>query len=267
MRNLARAVKSAGHAGEPVPLPFKSWKDVGMGFWRADLAMVAGPPGIGKSTLALTIAVRSGLPTLYLSADSSLSTQSTRILSMVSGVPLPQIKKRFIEEGEAFWSDPWVQDMMRSANHIRWNLDSQPTLSTLDEEVAIFETIYGEPPSLIVIDNASDVAFDSGDEFSSLRELMRQLKLTARETNASVIVLHHTSEKELGDPCPPLHAVHGKVNQVPSVVLTLGQPRPGWITVCPAKNREGMMDRHGHNAIWMQYHPDTMSIYDMEATR
>lgn len=264
MKSLHRAVRALEHAGEPIPVPFKSWDSMDIGIWRSDLTMIAGPPGVGKSTIALTIAVKCGLPTLYLSADSSMATQSTRIVSMLTGAGTKQVKQSLQAMGDSFWDEPYVKDAMARASHIKWNHDGQPTLGTLDDEIACFELVHGQYPALIVIDNASDVAFDSGDEFSSLRELCRQMKLTARETNAAVLALHHTSESAQSDPCPPLSAVHGKVNQVPSTVLTVGQPQPGWLAVCPAKNREGTGDRYGHRAVWMQYHPEVMMLKDQE---
>lgn len=264
MKSLHKAMLRTEHAGEPVPLPFRSWVDAGIGFWRGDLSMMAGPPGIGKSTVALTIAVHSGLPTLYFSADSSRTTQSVRIVSMVTGIPVQSVKRQSDLMGKAFWAEEWVIDAMLHADHIKWNEDGQPTLGTVDAEIDTFCTVYGEPPALIVIDNATDVAFDSGDEFSSLRELMRQLKLTARSLNAAVVALHHTSEGFSSDPCPPLHSIHGKIGQVPASVVTFGV-QEGFLAACAVKNRNGSSDRSGRNATWLQYRPDIMSLKDLEA--
>lgn len=262
MRTLTRAVRRMEGSGEPVPLPFLSWQKAGIGFWRGDLAMMAGAPGIGKSTVALTIGVRSGLPTLYFSADSSLATQSLRILSMVTGTPLRVIKERFDAEGEAFWDDPWVMRNMEQGKHIKWNFDASPSLATIDDEIAIFTEIYGEPPSFIVIDNAADIAFESGDEFSSLRTLMRELKLTARAINAAILVLHHTNWVPGEALCPPLHAIHGKTSQTPSVIVTLSQPNPGFLAACAVKNRNGQGDRTGERGIYMEFAPEQMHVRD-----
>jgi hypothetical protein len=184
---------------------------------------------------------------------------------MLTSIPLSSIKRRIDTEPEVFWEEEWVKQALAQASHIQWNFDSQPSLKTIDDEVATFITVRGEAPQLIVIDNATDIAFDSGDEFSSLRELMRQLKLTSRELNAAVVVLHHTSENVPSDPCPPLLSLHGKISQVPSAVVTLGSPNTGVLTACAVKNRNGPMDRWGKNATFMDYNPDVMRVADAES--
>lgn len=266
MRSLLKAVLKEDHSGEPIPLPFKSWTDAGMGFWRGDLVMLAGPPGIGKSTVALTVGAKNGLPTLYFSADSSETTQAVRVISMMSGVAARTVKQQLDLMGkQEFFAQEWVKDALARAAHIKWNYKPQPVLADLDDEVDAFTLVHGEPPALIVIDNASNIAFDSGDEFSSLRELMRQLKVTARDNNCCVVVLHHTSESFPGDPCPPLHSIHGKISQEPAVVITFGQPQEGYLAACPVKNRNDYMDRTGKNAIWLEYQPSLMLLRDQEA--
>lgn len=262
MQRLDRAVKRTEHSGESIPIPFQSWAASGISFLRGDLGMVAGPPGIGKSTVALNIAVFSGLPTLYFSADSSLATQSLRIVSMVSQVPMQSIKDRLDREGNAVWDDEWVADALSRGSNIVWNFEAQPTLKTIDEEIEIFTMINGEPPALIVIDNAADIAFDSGDEFGSLRALTKELKLTARTINAAVVVLHHTSESISSEPCPPLFALHGKVAQTPATIVTLGVPQEGFMACAAVKNRNGKGDRTGRTAVYLQYEPETSTLRD-----
>lgn len=264
MRSLTRAVKRTPRTGEPIPVPFQSWRSDGIDIRRSDLTMIAGQPSSGKSTIALTVAVRAVVPTLYFSADSSLATQATRVLSMTTGTPLATVKQYAQQAGEAFWQEPRVVDALAAVAHIHWNFHGQPTFKDIDEELAAFETREGAPPELIVVDNATDIAFGDGDEYGSLRELMRQLKLTARDTGAAVIALHHMTESIQGDPCPPMRAVHGKVSQVPAVILSIGQARDGFLPICPVKNRDGRSDPSGSTPVWLQYRPDLMSVTDMQ---
>jgi len=224
--------------------------------------MMAGPPGIGKSTVALKVAYHCGLPTLYFSADSSRTTQSVRIVSMATGIPLASVKNQSDLMGKEFWAQDWVIEAMLRGGHIKWNEDGQPTLGTIDAEIDTFTTVYGEPPSFIVIDNATDVAFDSGDEFSSLRSLMREVKWWSRDTGAAFLILHHTSEGYEGYPCPPRAALHGKIAQVPSLIVTLSSAQPGLMAAAAVKNRYGPADATGKTAVWMDYAPETMMLKD-----
>jgi len=65
----------------------------------------------------------------------------------------------------------------------------------------------------------------------------------ARKTEACVLVLHHVSEQsEYGSPMmpPPRRAIHGKVSQLPALILTLGyDPSQGLLRMASVKNRFG----------------------------
>lgn len=220
--------------------------------------MIAGPPGVGKSTLALTVAVKAQVPTLYVSADTHEQTMALRTISMVTGMDQVSAEQR-IE------TDPqWASDVIReNVSNIKWMMDASPTLGDLEDEISVYRELQGQDPELVVIDNAVDITHEQGDEFGSLRSLMREVKWWARETGAAFLILHHTSEQYTGNPCPPRSSLHGKISQIPSLVLTLGADQHGLLAVAPVKNRYGPADATGGTAVWMEYTPATMQIKDM----
>jgi predicted ATP-dependent serine protease len=222
--------------------------------------MIAGEPGAGKSTLALALALRMAVPTLYLSADTNAHTMAMRLYSMISGSSQMDAEKVLAEEPEK------ARDVLSLAKHIYWSFDSSPNLGDLDDEVMAMEELLGRPPELIVVDNLMDVSMDGGEEFAGMRGAMKELKFLARETNAAVVVLHHTKESYNSDPTPPRSAVQGMVNQLPALILTVGQ-QSGLMAVSSVKNRYGKADPSGNQPCWLQFNPEYMYIADLEEAR
>ncbi len=97
MRTLARAVGSKDIGGEPLPTVFRTFDVNKIVIRRAEVSMIAGTPGAGKSTLALAIALRSKVPTLYISADTNAHTMAMRLLSMISGQTQSVAEQMLIE--------------------------------------------------------------------------------------------------------------------------------------------------------------------------
>jgi hypothetical protein len=160
----------------------------------------------------------------------------------------------------------WAGGILKEhAGHIKWMFDASPTLGDLEDEINVYRETMGDNPTLIVVDNAVDVTHDSGDEFSSLRSLMREVKWWARDTSAAFLILHHTSEQYEGSPCPPRAALHGKIAQVPSLVMTLSSAQPGMMAAAAVKNRYGPADATGRTAVWMEYAPTTMTLKDFDS--
>jgi len=222
--------------------------------------MIAGPPGAGKSTVALAIAIKSRVPTLYASMDSHESTMAIRSLAMITGFPQAEVEEHMTNSPE------WAAGILKEhAGHVKWMFDASPTLNDLEDEINVYRELQGDNPTLIVVDNAVDVTHDSGDEFSSLRSLMREVKWWSRDTNAAFLILHHTSEGYEGHPCPPRAALHGKIAQVPSLVMTLSSAQPGMMAAAPVKNRYGPADATGQSAVWMEYNPTTMTLKDFDS--
>ena len=255
-RILSRVVKRPDKSGVPITHDLTGLTASGVEIRRGELTMVAAAPGQGKSSFALKVALTCGEPTLYVSADTNSRTQAVRALSMLTGRRQDDMDAALDANGD------WCSLELHRAGHLRWAFESSPSMDDIELEILAFIESHGQPPSLLVVDNASDVTMESvGDEWATLRELMRSLKWFARHYNMAVLALHHTSEAYAGNPCPPRSSVQGKVNAVPALILTLAST-VGWMAVCPVKNRSGWADPSGERAIMLDWEPETMFLAD-----
>jgi predicted ATP-dependent serine protease len=258
VRTLARAVGSKDIGGEPLPHVFRTFEANKVVIRRAEISMIAGTPGAGKSTLALALALRSKVPTLYVSADTNAHTMAMRLLSMITGKP--QSDAELLLNDDVDGSRKIINE---ASGHIFWSFESAPTLSDIDQEVLAFEELWGCAPTLIVVDNLMDIANDGGEEFAGMRSTIKELKYLARDTNAAVLILHHTKESYVGNPCQPRSALQGMVAQLPALICTVGTNAPGYIAVAPVKNRYGKADPSGDTAFWLQFNPEMMDVSDI----
>lgn len=220
--------------------------------------MIAAPPGAGKSSLGVDLAYKVKVPTLYFSADSTELTMASRLASTLTGRYLFDVEQNILRDPE------WAGTLLRQADHIRWVFDSAPSFDDIGAEVQAFEEVWGAPPHLTVVDNVTDVSDDGGDEFSALRYTMKGLKYLARSTNTAVLALHHTSEQIDSNPCPPRRAIHGKISQMPALILTIGPAEGLYMPICCVKNRQGPADTTGTNAMWLSFDPAVMRLDDIE---
>lgn len=260
MKTLTRSVGKMDIGGEPLPTVFTSFSNNKIIFRRSDLTMIAGTPGSGKSTLALAKVLRAGLPTLYISADTSAHTMAMRLYSMITGKP----------QGEAEHDLSYLPDaskkVLARASHIYWSFEAAPTLSDIDEEVKAFYELWGEYPAVIVVDNLMDITAEAED-YSSLKHIMKELKFLARDKNAAVLVLHHTKESYRGNPTQPMAAVQGMVNQLPAMILTVAQAGTNMMAVSPVKNRYGQSSPDGEFCVYLQFVGEYMYIDDVMDAR
>ena len=262
MKTLRRSVRKHEVGGEPLAPPFQAFERSGIILRRAEVTIIAGTPGAGKSSIALHIAARLKQPTLYFSADTNAHTMAMRLMAM-SGRMTQQSAENILK------TDPErAESLLADNNHLYWSFEPSPTLKDLDEEVSAFETIWGRSPSLIVVDNLMDIAMDGHEEFAGMRAAMKELKYLARDTNACVLVLHHTQEGSPGYPCQPRSALQGKVAQIPAMVLTVGQitlpnTEDVYLCVAPVKNRYGKADHTGQTYVNLSFDPASMYLEDV----
>jgi predicted ATP-dependent serine protease len=260
VKTLRRSISKAEVGGEPLPPAFAAFERAGIILRRAEVTLIAGTPGAGNSSVALAIAARTKHPTLYFSADTNAHTMAMRLVAMTGHMTQTAAELLLKREPDK------AHELLQLNNHLFWSFESTPTLKDLDDEVSAFETVWGRSPTLIVVDNLMDIAMDGHEEFQGMRAAMKELKYLARDTNAAVLVLHHTKEGFEGFPCQPRSAVQGLVNQIPAMVLTIGQMKQGddtYLCVAPVKNRYGRADQTGSNYVSLAFNPDSMYLDDV----
>lgn len=239
MLRLSRAWQSTNVKATPLPYVWKSLNstDVNVKFRRGQVCMVAAAPNAGKSMFALVYAIKANIPTLFFSADTDTATVMIRTAAHLSG------HSQLTVETNLHKNPRHYQDYLSKMQNIQWVFDSSPSLDDIEMEIKAYIELYGIAPELIVIDNLMNVAAETDNEWAGLRAIMMELHDMARKTEACVLVLHHVSEQsEYGSPTmpPPRRAIHGKVSQLPAIILTLGyDPSQGMLRVAAVKNRFG----------------------------
>jgi RecA-family ATPase len=260
MQLLHKAILSPEAEAPSLPGMFESLCDRDVSIRVGEVSMVFGLPSSGKSMLALSLAVRSGVDTLYVSADSHKATQALRVLSLLTEQPQKVVEQQIMQDRE------WAASVLRKQSNIRWNFLSSPTTEQIDDLLRAHVELWSYPPSLLVIDNLTDVVVDSQDQWSGQRAFLKDLKFLARDYNLAALVLHHASLSTRIDQSttPPMSAIQGKCAETPAMILSVASDGDGYMRACPVKNRHGEMDMSGHKVTWLDYDPSRCLIRDCE---
>ena len=199
--------------------------------------MVAAAPNVGKSMFALIYALKANVRTLFFSADTDTTTVMMRAASHLSGHSQMTVESNLTTRSQYY--DKYFEKM----SNIQWVFDSSPSLDDIEGEIKAYIELYGAAPQLIVIDNLMNIAAETDNEWAGLRAIMMDLHDMARQTEACVLVLHHVSEQsEYGQGMnpPARRAIHGKVSQLPSLIVTMGyDPFSKQMRIAAVKNRFG----------------------------
>ncbi len=221
--------------------------------------MVCAGPGAGKSAFTLSYTLKSRVPALYLSADSDAFEQLKRAVCILAGVNQATAARMILSDDLG-----GVKEAL-TGHPARFNYRASPTLDDVETSVAAYEEVYGEYPSLIVVDNVTNLRSEmsNGDPFDGLEGLMDYLNTMARETQACVLGLHHvTGEYSNSDKPIPMNGIKQQIHRVPVFVLTLWRPEDDRLGVSAVKYRGGKADPSGKSYAELVFDGPTMAIRD-----
>ncbi len=240
-----------GHpAPDTVPSGFPSLdRLLGGGFRRADLIVLAGDVGSGKSALALGIAIRSaraGIPGIFLSGEMSPERVMERALALEGKAPVDDLRQGRIDP-------PTRAAVGAAALRLRDTpLVFRPLLGERFDEIR--EAVDFVPPRGLLVVDSLQLA-PSPRPAARLEErmalAMRALKALAVERNVAVLVVAQLPRHRptRADPRPTLDDLGGlgAVKQHADLVLGIyreemyrpGQGVEGATELIVAKNRNG----------------------------
>ena len=222
---------------------------------HGEVVMIAGRSGTQKSGLALWWTAQMNLPTLYFSADMSPFTASSRVASMVTGDTTEQVEAGMAAGGQR--RSRYLRALAPS--RITFAFGSPITWRALDEELEAYVELWDAYPQVIVCDNLMD--FESAEsDYTAQMAVMSSLTELARTTGATVIVLHHASDKSWEaktDPwAPPSRdQVKGGLSEKPELSLSVAlDPQSLEYRIAVIKQRMGPSDptaRH-YAVLWCE---------------
>ncbi len=230
MKTLARTLNE--QAGEPVLSPWEEFSQF-IDVRKGDAITILGAPMSNKSNLLLNWTVRGSVPAIYGNFDTPQIDMTARALSILSGEPSGQV----LQDLHTGKYDKYADSMMslwftEDADCLTPDRDG---LTLMDELVVAYDEFWGEGPSVIVLDNLSDVAAEV--HHVELQRTFKAARDLARRTNTVVFCLHHVrrpGDDEKSDPAAVpirLNDGVGAGERDAATVLGLWKPKYGNGTV------------------------------------
>lgn len=266
MLTLRQALYQKNDSGVPLPTVWKSLDQSGIRFMQGQYVLVCAAPGIGKSGFILTKALRSGVPVLYMSADSDEFTQTTRSLSILNGWTLEKSAQMYRDH-----KDQAVKTLDDS--NVWFDFNPSPTLNHIEDVVKATVELMDDYPKLIIIDNITNVisgfAGNDEDPFGGLESLNDYLHSLARDTGACVVGLHHVKgDHNDGNKPIPLSGIKGQISRTPEMILALhrvaSEHGSDTLNVSAVKNRSGRGFPSGRSYVSLEFDGASMTIKDFQ---
>jgi hypothetical protein len=245
MLNAARALSLNSESGKKLPeIPaLTGLYQNGLVLRHGQVIMIAGRSGSQKSGFALWLADELDLDTLYFSADMSPFTASSRLASKRAGLTTDEVERALLEKGEH--ADAVFRAVEESK--VRFSFGSPITWRAVDEELDAAVELFNKFPDVIIFDNLMDFEGAESD-YTAQMAVMQSVTELSRDTGATVIVMHHASDKAWEaktDPWSPpsRDQIKGGLSEKPEVSLSVAlDPNTLNFNVAVVKQRMGPQD-------------------------
>ncbi|WP_232026528.1 AAA family ATPase [Streptomyces lincolnensis] len=267
MLTPARSLALHAESGKELPRieAFDALYGMGCRPRHGEVIMIAGRSGTQKSGFALFWVASMNLPTLYFSADMSAFTASSRLASMQTGDTTEMVEAGMGAGGRH--REEYLAAL--TPLNVTFSFGSPINWKTVDEELEAYVELWDAYPAVMVFDNLMDFEGAESD-YTEQMAVMSGLTELARATGATVIVLHHASDKSWeakSDPwAPPSRdQVKGGLSEKPELSLSVAlDPTSHEYRVAVIKQRMGPCDPTARRYASMRCHPEVTRFSKLE---
>lgn len=200
-------------------------------------------------------------PTLYFSADMDMHTAGIRATEIVTGETQEEI-----EGGRLVPEKREQYERLLAEVPITFAFKSPITQSVIDNEINAYVELWDAYPEIIVVDNLKDMD-GAESEYVGQMEAMAVLTGIARATGATVIVMHHASDKSpearnRGHAPPSRAEIKNGLSENPELSLSVAlEPNTNRFRIAVIKQRNGPCDHTARQWVEMMARPETTSFF------
>ena len=229
-----------------IPTGFLDLDMLTTGLHPSDLIIVAARPGMGKSSfmlsMALHIAIKERLPVVIYSLEMSKEQLVMRALSMLSGVPLQNIRRGFINEEDREKLISAALELSRCNVYI----DDTPNLSTTDLRIKTRKLKKEKGIEMVFVDYLQLLRPPTrrASRQEEVAEISRNLKALAKELNLPVVALAQLSRQveHRSDKRPQMADLResGQIEQDADLIIFIH--RPEYYKKNPSPEEQGIAE-------------------------
>jgi len=216
------------------------------GFQPSDLVVIAARPGMGKSSFMLSmvlhLALNEKVPLAIFSLEMSKEQLAMRMVSMLSGVPLQNIRHGYVRDDD--WEKIVNATLELSSREIY--VDDNPNLTTTELRIKSRKLKQEKGVKIIFVDYLQllGVPYRRSSRQEEVAEISKSLKALAKELQIPVVALAQLSRQveQRSDKRPQLADLResGQIEQDADLIIFIH--RPEYYKKVPMPEEEGVAE-------------------------
>jgi replicative DNA helicase len=240
-----------------VPTGFKELDKLLAGLHKGDLVVLAARPSVGKTALALNIAVnaaKAGTSVAIFSLEMGAEQLVQRVLCAEARINLQDVRTGYVKDADWYA----IHNAMGKLANLEFYVDDTPSISILELRAKARRQLRDKPKGLIVVDYLQLMQPQgrrSENRQTEIAEISRGLKILGKELGVPVLALSQLSRavEQRAGKRPQLSDLResGAIEQDADVVMFIdrntdphgeedqGRPQKGVAEIIVAKHRNG----------------------------